>query len=136
LLPKKLKPLIGKRPVCLTEYTTASYLKEWFSSACDKWQTNQLEYNSTRLQYIHDLRDEKENSLWQYSSNFKASGKDAIQRAMMYGAPEKIHEWLLGGGRRGHGDARILQPSGRPTRAQKRTGAIVAFETPMKKKRR
>ena len=54
----------------------------------------------------------------------------------MYGDLEKIHEWLLGGGRRGHGDAKILQPSGRTTRAQKRTGAIVAVETPTNKKRR
>ena len=60
LLPKELKPLIVNRPVCLTEYTTASYLKEWCFSACDKWQTNRIDYDATRLQYILDLRDERE----------------------------------------------------------------------------
>ena len=128
--------MILNRPACLTECTTASYLKEWCFSACDKWQTNRIEYDATRLQYIHDLRDEKVNNLSNYSSNLKASGKDAIRRAMMYGAPEKIHEWLLVGGRKGHSNAKILQPSGSTTRAQKRTGAIAAFATPMKKRRR
>ena len=125
--------MILNRPACLTECTTASYLKEWCFSPCDKWQTNRIEYDATRLQYIHDLRDEKENSLSKYSSNLKASGKDAIQRAMMYGAPEKIHEWLLVRGRKGHADVKILQPCGFTTRGQKNTGAIAAFGTPIKK---
>ena len=135
-LPKQLKVLILNRPACLTECTTASYLKEWCFSACDKWQTNRIEYDATRLQYIHDLRDDKKISHSKYSSNLKASGKDAMQRAMMYGAPEKIHEWLLVGGCKGHSNAKILQLFGFTILVQKRTGAIGAFESLTNKKRR
>ena len=45
----------------------------------------------------------------------------------MYGAPEKIDQWLANGGRRKRAAKTVLQPSGKPGKKLKKQGNLKTF---------
>ena len=112
--------------VTISSEETDVYLQRWCSSAHLAWSANEAnKYDPCRWKLLQQLRDGK-CIIRNESSNLIRSLKDAIRRAQKFSAPEKIHVWLLQGGRKRRKSRAILQPSGNTTHSQKRTGNLLA----------
>lgn len=129
-LPEPLRTLAKEASQLKTKtQKPAQFLKQWRSSASCLGKT----YSKARLKVLKDLGDAKANRK-NTPSNLIRSAHDCTTRAIRFGAPDKLHTWLLHGGRKRRAKTDILQPSGFATKAQKKTGSLSTF--PASKKRR
>jgi hypothetical protein len=129
-LPEPLRTLAKDASQLRTDTKKpAQFLTQWRSSA----PCLSKNYSPARLRVLKGLANAKADRN-NTSPNLIRSAHDCTKRAIRFGAPDKLHAWLLQGDRKRRTKIDILQPSGSTNKALKKVGSLASF--PASKKRR